>query len=86
LIRLGGGQSPLLGRDSGELVAYAGRLTDDMLISETTLRWKFPGGFSRDEVLYNLHRVTEGDWMEVIVESFWECSHVSAPGSSTAWR
>jgi DNA primase len=57
---------------SGELVAYAGRLTDDALICEAVPRWKFPGGFSRGEVLYNLHRVIEDDWTEVIVvESFW---------------
>jgi hypothetical protein len=57
---------------AGELVAYAGRLTDDALISEATPRWKFPVGFKRGSDLYNLNRVTEDDWTEVIVlESFW---------------
>jgi hypothetical protein len=57
---------------SGELIGYAGRLVDDSLICEAVPRWKFPGGFSRGEVLWNLHRVTEDDWTEVIVvESFW---------------
>jgi len=66
----------------GELVAYAGRLTDDALISEATPRWKFPGGFSRGEVLYNLHRVTEDDWTRSSSSSrSGECSHAFAPES-----
>lgn len=56
----------------GELVAYAGRLIDDSLICDAVPRWKFPSGFKRGTDLYNLHRVTEDDWTEVIVvESFW---------------
>jgi hypothetical protein len=61
-----------LHNESGELVGYAGRLVDDSLISEANPRWKFPAGFQRGKVLYNLHRVTEDDWTEaIVVESFW---------------
>src|ERR1041384_1294305 len=52
---------------AGELVGYAGRSIDD-----TEPRWKFPSGFLRGVELFNLHRVQEEDWSEVIVvESFW---------------
>lgn len=57
---------------SGELIGYAGRLVDDSLVCEEAPRWKFPPEFKRGQVLYNLHRVTEDDWTEVVVvESFW---------------
>lgn len=66
----------------GQLVAYAGRRVEYSLHDEDPThiapecpdleRWKFPAGFHRGQVLYNLHRVTEDDWTEVIVvESFW---------------
>jgi hypothetical protein len=67
---------------TGQLVAYAGRRVEYSLMDEDPAhiapenpdleRWKFPAGFRRGQVLYNLHRVTEDDWTEVIVvESFW---------------
>lgn len=57
---------------SGELTGYAGRLVDDGAISDDNPRWKYPAGFKRGSDLYNLHRVTEDDWTEVVVvESQW---------------
>jgi DNA primase len=67
---------------SGQLVGYAGRRVEYSLHDEDeshvapetsdTERWKFPPNFKRGQVVYNLHRVTEDDWTEIIVcESFW---------------
>jgi DNA primase len=66
----------------GTLIGYAGRRVEYSLHDgdETHVapecpnleRWIFPPGFLRGQVVYNLHRVTEDDWTEVIVcESFW---------------
>jgi DNA primase len=68
--------------EAGQLVAYAGRRVEYSLHDENPEhvapvnpdleRWRFPKGFRRGQVLYNLHRVTEDDWTSVIVlESFW---------------
>ncbi len=51
----------------GLLIGYAGRSVDPEC--EHAERWRFPKGFGRGQVLYNLHRV-EGDAV-VVVESFW---------------
>jgi len=51
----------------GQLIGYAGRSIDpDIPHAE---RWRFPKGFHRGQVLYNLHRV-EGDAV-IVTESFW---------------
>jgi DNA primase len=51
----------------GQLIGYAGRSIDpDIPHAE---RWRFPKGFHRGQVLYNLHRV-EGDSV-IVCESFW---------------
>ena len=55
--------------ETGELVAYAGRATDD---SEP--RYKLPAGFHKGQVLYNLHRVTAPE--VIIVEGFFDCMKV----------
>ena len=58
--------------EKGELVAYAGRLVDDSLLSDEIPRWKLPKGFHKSLVLYNLHRVLAAECDEIIVvESFW---------------
>jgi DNA primase len=51
----------------GQLLAYAGRSIDPNCPHDE--RWRFPKGFHRGLVLYNLHRV-EGDSV-IVVESFW---------------
>ncbi len=51
----------------GQLIGYAGRSIDPNC--EHSERWRFPKGFHRGQVLYNLHRV-EGDAV-IVVESFW---------------
>lgn len=67
---------------SGQLIGYAGRRVEYSLHDEDPTHiapdcpdvesWKFPPNFKRGQVLYNLHRVTEDNWTEVIVfESFW---------------
>jgi DNA primase len=63
----------------GELIGYAGRRVEYSLFDENPEhiapetadleRWKFPPGFKRGQVIYNLHRV-EGD-EAILVESFW---------------
>src|SRR5260370_20415490 len=55
--------------EKGELVAYAGRVVDS---SEP--RYKFPAGFHKGQVLYNLHRVTAPEVF--IVEGFFDCMKV----------
>ena len=66
----------------GVLIGYAGRRVEYSLHDEDPShvapecpnleRWIFPAGFLRGQVVYNLHRVTEDDWTEVVVvESFW---------------
>ena len=50
---------------AGELIAYAGRSTDD---SEP--RYKLPDGFKKTLVLYNLHRLGELADTVIVVEGF----------------
>jgi DNA primase len=59
--------------ERGELVAYAGRATDD-----ADPKYKFPAGFHKNHVLYNLHRV-QGDSV-ILVEGFFGCMKVSQAG------
>jgi DNA primase len=64
--------------EKGELVAYAGRATDD---SEP--RYKFPAGFHKSVELYNLHRaIGDGNTRRrvVVVEGFFDCLKVTAAG------
>ena len=53
--------------ERGELVAYAGRSIDG---SEP--RYKFPAGFHKAAVLFNLHRVETAREV-VLVEGFFDC-------------
>lgn len=60
--------------ERGELVAYAGRAIDG-----TEPRYKFPAGFHKGQVLYNLHRVKEA-LSVIVVEGFFDCMKVSQAG------
>jgi DNA primase len=55
--------------ERGELIAYAGRAIDG---SEP--KYKFPAGFHKSQVLFNLHRVTAQE--VIIVEGFFDCMKV----------
>jgi DNA primase len=55
--------------ESGELVAYAGRS-----VNQSNPRYKFPTGFRKSQVLFNLHRVTSTE--VVVVEGFFDCMTV----------
>ena len=60
----------------GELVAYCGRSVD-----QTQPRYRLPSGFTKSEILFNLHRVAAG--MEnsvVVVEGFFDCMKVHQAG------
>ena len=54
--------------DGGKLVAYCGRSIDD-----TQPKYRFPRGFSKSKVVYNLNRVRESKSREiVVVEGFFD--------------
>ena len=53
----------------GELVAYCGRAID-----RTQPRYRFPSGFPKSEVLFNLHRAAAaGHQTAIVVEGFFDC-------------
>jgi DNA primase len=63
----------------GELVGYAGRITQDAMISDECPKYRFPSGrvskgvtheFRKSLLLYNCHRVGTGISDLVIVEGF----------------
>lgn len=55
--------------ERGQLVAYCGRTVDG-----TAPRYRFPPGFAKSEMLFNLHRATAaGQQTVVIVEGFFDC-------------
>jgi DNA primase len=63
----------------GQLVGYAGRATD-----RTEPRYKFPAGFQKSPVLFNLHRaVRSGCRQVVVVEGFFDCLRVHQAGYPT---
>jgi DNA primase len=65
--------------ESGELVAYAGRSID----GAAGERYKFPSGFHKSAVLYNLHRAigeSNPERQVVVVEGFFDCMKVTAAG------
>jgi DNA primase len=63
--------------ERGELLAYAGRAIDD-----AEPKYKFPAGFHKGLVLYNLNRVLKknSSGTVVIVEGFFDCMKVSQAG------
>jgi len=61
----------------GELVAYCGRALDG---SEP--RYRFPPGFAKSEILFNLHRAAAtGERTVVLVEGFFDCMKVYQAGT-----
>jgi DNA primase len=59
--------------ECGELVAYAGRSMDG-----AEPKYKFPAGFHKSQVLFNLHRAT-GDTV-IVVEGFFDCMNIYQSG------
>ena len=61
----------------GELLAYAGRVLDD-----TQPRYRFPAGFRKSLVLFNLHRAlaNKDGGCVVVVEGFFDCLKVHQAG------
>jgi len=63
----------------GELVGYCGRAVDG-----TQPRYRFPSGFAKSEILFNLHRAAAtGDKTVVVVEGFFDCLKVHQAGMPT---
>jgi DNA primase len=61
---------------SGELVAYCGRSLDG-----AEPRYRFPSGFAKSEVLFNLHRAAVGQGsVVVVVEGFFDCFKLHQAG------
>lgn len=60
----------------GELVAYCGRALDG-----SQPRYRFPSGFAKSQVLFNLHRAAAaGKRVVVLVEGFFDCFHLHQTG------
>ena len=60
----------------GELVAYCGRALDG-----TQPRYRFPSGFAKAEVVFNLHRATSDEPAAVVVvEGFFDCLKLHQAG------
>lgn len=64
----------------GELIAYCGRAVD-----ASHPRYRFPSGFAKSEVLFNLHRAAAaGDRSVVVVEGFFDCLKLHQAGVPAA--
>jgi DNA primase len=62
--------------ERGELVAYCGRALDASLP-----RYRFPSGFPKSEILFNLHRAAAtGHQAVVVVEGFFDCLKLHQAG------
>lgn len=59
--------------EAGRLVAYAGRSVDG-----AEPRYRFPAGFMKSAILFNLHRVSSDE--VVVVEGFFDCLNVWQAG------
>jgi DNA primase len=78
-----GGEGFLHGRiaipihnEHGQLIAYAGRT-----VGHDDPKYRFPAGFKKSEVLFNLHRALQGGRREVIiVEGFFDAVRVHQAG------
>jgi DNA primase len=64
--------------EEGELVAYAGRATDE----STEPRYKLPDGFNRSLELFNLHRAAQADsrGVVIVVKGFFDAMKVHQAG------
>ncbi len=62
--------------EGGRLVAYCGRSLDG-----TEPRYRFPSGFAKSQVWFNLHRAAaEGEEAVIVVEGFFDCLKVHQAG------
>lgn len=62
--------------EAGQLVAYCGRSLDG-----SGPRYKFPTGFAKSQVIFNLHRaLATGKDTVVVVEGFFDCLKVHQAG------
>jgi DNA primase len=62
--------------EGGELVAYCGRTVDG-----SQPRYRFPSGFAKSEVVFNLHRAAAtGQQAVVVVEGFFDCLQLHQAG------
>jgi DNA primase len=62
--------------EAGQLVAYCGRSVDG-----TQPRYKFPAGFAKSQMLFNLHRAAAtGEQTGIVVEGFFDCLKVHQAG------
>jgi len=62
--------------EAGQLVAYCGRSLDG-----TAPRYKFPAGFAKSQVLFNLHRAAASrEETVIVVEGFFDCLTVHQAG------
>jgi len=62
--------------ETGQLVGYCGRSLD-----RSEPRYKFPAGFAKSQLLFNLHRATTARQPRVIVvEGFFDCLKVHQAG------
>jgi DNA primase len=68
-----------LHNERGQLVAYCGRALED-----AQPRYRFPSGFSKSEILFNLHRAAaSGRQTVVVVEGFFDCLKLRQAGVSS---
>jgi DNA primase len=62
--------------EAGELVAYCGRA-----VAGSQPRYRFPSGFAKSEVVFNLHRAAAtGQQSVVMVEGFFDCLQLPQAG------
>lgn len=59
----------------GRLVAYCGRSVDG-----TEPRYKFPPGFAKSQIVFNLHRAEVAASTGIVVEGFFDCLKVHQAG------
>jgi DNA primase len=59
----------------GVLVAYCGRAVD-----RTEPRYRFPSGFAKSDIVFNLHRAAAPDGV-VVVEGFFDCLRLHQAGT-----
>ena len=68
--------------DRGDLVAYAGRWPGED-VPDGEGKYKLPGKFEKARVLFNLHRVAEGEHL-VLVEGYWSTIRLHGLGVPVA--
>jgi len=68
--------------ENGELVAYAGRWPGEA-VPDDQERYKLPAKFHKSAVLFNLHRVADGEHV-VLVEGYWSAIRLHAFGIPAA--